>query len=58
MNQIQEINDAEYALSLGYNVDIFESYNHELVQERLEDDMIHSFDYEKKTKEYLESMYY
>lgn len=62
MNEIQSMKDIEYARSLGYDVDIFginddsEDY-FESEYERLTYEMTHRFDYEKKTKEYLESMY-
>lgn len=56
-NNFQSINDVEYARSLGYNVDIYDDYNYDLEYENMEYEMTHRFDYEKKTKEYLESLY-
>lgn len=49
-NYYQEMQDKMYAQSLGYETEIN-------IQERMEYEMTHLFNYEKKTKEYLESLY-
>lgn len=47
----QELIDLEYAKSLGYSTNVCENYD-EMAYE-----MTHLFNYEEKTKKYIETIY-
>ena len=48
-NEYQRIQDEKYAIELGYNVELDDN-------DQLEFEMTHLFDYEQKTKEYLDQL--